>query len=281
MPDTDREIDKEVADLKSREAFAASLAAAQSMMIEDGLPPSLLRSLEDRREAWNAVADRRRADNTPPQPNGADMKKKPHPADIAAEAQMTDAIRGADHFLASLFKGAGEYEKTNTSTVLNALESAKIMEAQHKGTQRCIFYAVGPDGHATMLTRELINRLLCAVPTQQESTMKPADNAKPTAAKKAAKAKPASGERARYDWTGAEEKAEAGKIPPKPDFSAATHKPFLPLFEQITAALKASDPAKALRAIEIKTTSSTPKAMDRYRNLCLKAVSRKTGKAAA
>lgn len=90
----------------------------------------------------------------------ASKKKKPHPADIAAEEQMIVAIRNADCFLASLFVGRGEYKKIGAPTVLGALAAAQLLESAHNtSTRRAIIYAVGADNSATMITYELIERL--------------------------------------------------------------------------------------------------------------------------
>ncbi len=86
--------------------------------------------------------------------------KKPHPAEIAAEAAMIEAIRGADHFLASLFKGAGVYEKAEAPTVAGAIKEAIRMEGLARGTQKSMLYAVGKDGRATLLTQALVQRLM-------------------------------------------------------------------------------------------------------------------------
>lgn len=86
--------------------------------------------------------------------------KKPHPAEIAAEAQMIDAIRNAQSFIASLFVGRGQYEKLGAPTVLGALAAAEILEGQHvASTRRAIIYAVGFDNIATMITYGLIEKL--------------------------------------------------------------------------------------------------------------------------
>lgn len=88
------------------------------------------------------------------------MAIKRHPADVAAESQMIAAIRSADHFMASLFRGSGYYEKSTAPTVLSALYAAARMEGHCSTTQRCMIYAIGKDGRATFLTRALIDRLL-------------------------------------------------------------------------------------------------------------------------
>lgn len=101
-------------------------------------------------------------------------------------------------------------------------------------------------------------------PSQQETN----DMAKKAAAKTA----PATaGTRSRYDWNHAEQLAAAGKVPPKLDFSAPTHARFRDALDEVVKAAKAKN-AKALAAIQINPISSSPKALDRYRNLCVKAV---------
>lgn len=88
------------------------------------------------------------------------MAIKRHPADDAAEQQMIAAIRSADHFMASLFRGIGHYQKATATTVRAALREARRLEANSRTTQRCMIYAVGKDGRATFLTQVLIDRLL-------------------------------------------------------------------------------------------------------------------------
>lgn len=88
------------------------------------------------------------------------MAKKQHPADIAAEAQMIDAIRSADRFMASIFRGAGEYTKLERPTVLQAIGAGNDLVTTLRINAQPIIYAIGSDGKATMLTRALIERLV-------------------------------------------------------------------------------------------------------------------------
>ena len=66
----------------------------------------------------------------------------------------------------------------------------------------------------------------------------------------------------------AEAAARAGELPAAPDFSANTHKPFRKKLEALTALVDAGD-IKALRAFAINPISSSPKALDKYRNLAV------------
>ena len=66
--------------------------------------------------------------------------------------------------------------------------------------------------------------------------------------------------------------AEAGKLPAAPDFSAPTHKRFRPLLEEIKALIEDMDVA-GLKSLDIKPTSSSPKALARFRDLAVLALS--------
>jgi hypothetical protein len=67
------------------------------------------------------------------------------------------------------------------------------------------------------------------------------------------------------------EAAQRGEIPAAPDFSAPTHARFRKKLAEIVALAEAGDIA-ALKAIEIKSYSSSPKAMARYRDLAVMAI---------
>jgi hypothetical protein len=90
------------------------------------------------------------------------MPKNPHPADIAAESAMIQAIRAADHFLASLFVGRGRYEKQQAPTVLAALHARVAMRERFGVNQHGMIYAVQKDGHAVFITDALIAKLFKA-----------------------------------------------------------------------------------------------------------------------
>ena len=65
--------------------------------------------------------------------------------------------------------------------------------------------------------------------------------------------------------------AQTGALPQPPDFSKPTHARFRAKLAQIVALAEAGDIA-ALQAFEINPVSSSPKAMARYRNLCVIAI---------
>lgn len=75
----------------------------------------------------------------------------------------------------------------------------------------------------------------------------------------------------RYDWHAAEAKAAKGIVPAAPDFSANTHRYKRPIMEAVAKAARAHD-LKALEAIKVKGTSTSPRAIKRYQALCIKAL---------
>ena len=68
------------------------------------------------------------------------------------------------------------------------------------------------------------------------------------------------------------DQAQTGALPPAPDFSKPTHARFRAKLAQIVVLAEAGDIA-ALQAFEINPVSSSPKAMARYRDLCVIAIS--------
>ena len=69
--------------------------------------------------------------------------------------------------------------------------------------------------------------------------------------------------------------AQTGALPQPPDFSKPTHARFRAKLAQIVALAEASDIA-GLQAFEINPVSSSPKAMARYRDLCVIATTTRT-----
>ncbi|MCA8895968.1 MAG: hypothetical protein KDA48_11985 [Amphiplicatus sp.] len=65
--------------------------------------------------------------------------------------------------------------------------------------------------------------------------------------------------------------AQAGIAPTPPDFSDETHKRFRGKLADLVALAAAGDVA-GLKAYAINPISSSPKALDRYRNLCVMAL---------
>ena len=71
------------------------------------------------------------------------------------------------------------------------------------------------------------------------------------------------------------DQAQTGALPAAPDFSKPTHARFRAKLAQIVALAEAGDIA-GLQAFEINPVSSSPKAMARYRDLCVIAITART-----
>jgi len=71
------------------------------------------------------------------------------------------------------------------------------------------------------------------------------------------------------------DQAQSGVLPQAPDFSKPTHARFRSKLAQIMVLAEAADIA-ALQAFEINPVSSSPKAMARYRDLCVIAITART-----
>ena len=65
--------------------------------------------------------------------------------------------------------------------------------------------------------------------------------------------------------------AQAGTLPEPPDFSAETHKRFRPKLAKLVEMAKTGD-IDGLKAMEINPVSTRPRAMLRYRDLCIAAL---------
>lgn len=74
----------------------------------------------------------------------------------------------------------------------------------------------------------------------------------------------------------AEAAADRGELPEPPDFSAATHAPYRKKLDKLIEMAKAGD-AAGLRAFQINPTSTSPRAMIRYRDLAARAIEAKAG----
>jgi hypothetical protein len=96
--------------------------------------------------------------------------------------------------------------------------------------------------------------------------------AAPVTAAEAASAKRQRSPGAKYETLFAE--AEKGNLPPAPEFSADTHKPYRKKLSALVSLAEAGD-ADGMWAITINPISSSPKALERYRNLATVAIKAK------
>ncbi|MBX9883570.1 MAG: hypothetical protein K2X68_01225, partial [Novosphingobium sp.] len=100
----------------------------------------------------------------------------------------------------------------------------------------------------------------------------PSPAAKPKVAKAVAVSAPTTAQREAAGKRGATkratEDAAAGVMPSPPDFSAQTHARFRGKLAEVVAMVEAGD-VEGLKAFHINPVSTSPKAIDRYRNLAV------------
>ena len=202
-------------------------------------------------------------------------KRKPHPADVANANIVAAAVR----FELALFLGMGRYATDTAETIEEALAKADRLVAMHPNGRRPLIYGVTADGRSGLVTNAMLSSMEDPMKTKaKKSTAKRA--AKPAAGKKAQKPQAkqeAVPKRPLGKRAAIEAAAREGKLPEPPDFSAETHKRFRNKLASVVELAKAGD-LEALRAFEINPVSSSPKAIARYRDLCIVALEAQTAR---
>lgn len=233
--------------------------------------------------------------------------QKPHPADVANASIVAAAVR----FEIALFLGVGRYATDTAETLDEARAKAARLVEMHPNGRRPLIYGVTADGRSGLVTDAFIPkptedpmktytkksnaqraakaaghkpddveiiktkdgyayRVKGATPAEESATAAKAEATPSKGSKAAGKPKTAAtpplGKRAAIEAA-----AREGKLPEPPDFSAETHKRFRNKLASVVELAKAGD-LKGLRKFEVNPVSSSPKAIARYRDLCIIAV---------
>jgi len=227
---------------------------------------------------------------------------KVHPPTERDAAIIANAVR----FDLALFIGRGKYAHASARTLTEARnESAPSLEAEHPYGRRALIYAIDADGRSALVTDDIpteskespmktyakkFNAQRAAkaachdldeieiVKAKDGFTWRLKQEPKRVEPKDAKLAPDASREPRLADKqrplgkrAAIEAAAREGKLPEPPDFSAETHKRFRNKLSNVVELAKAGD-LKGLRAFEINPVSSSPKAIKRYRDLCIVAI---------
>lgn len=224
-----------------------------------------------------------------------------HPADAASAEIVSQAVR----FEVALFAGRGKYIKAFAKTLDEGRRQAKRLEREHRNGKRALIYAVTKSGRSAPITDAILaameppamktySKKFNAQRAAKRAGLDPAEieiikreggfawqrKPAPEAAQAPSPAAPSESEaparpkcRARYSEL--EAVAQKGEMPPVPDFSAPTHARFRGKLKTLIALAEASDIA-GLEAVKINPVSTSPKAMKRYRDLCVIALKSKT-----
>ncbi|MDX0141084.1 hypothetical protein GOC46_30400 [Sinorhizobium meliloti] len=190
------------------------------------------------------------------------------------EAYNAEIIANAVKFTASLFLGRGEYATIEATSREEIDQLAEMLSTEHPTVKsKPVITAFDAAGNQAIVSGQPAKapKAPKAPKAEKPAKEKPAKAAKEPAADKAL------GKRAQIAAD-----AEAGILPAAPDFSAPTHARFRKKLAEIVALVENAD-IKALKAYPINPVSSSPKAMDKYRNLAVIALEaqRKAAKAKA
>lgn len=188
------------------------------------------------------------------------------------EAYNAEIIANAVKFTASLFLGRGEYATIEATSREEIDQLAEMLSTEHPTVKsKPVITAFDAAGNQAIVSGQPAKapKAPKAPKAEKPAKEKPAKAAKEPAADKAL------GKRAQIAAD-----AEAGILPAAPDFSAPTHARFRKKLAEIVALVEKAD-IKALKAYPINPVSSSPKAMDKYRNLAVIALEaqRKAAKA--
>lgn len=171
---------------------------------------------------------------------------------------MTNLTTTEINALAAIVTGAEPTRSANKEKAITKL--AKALEP------------IVSEKHAERVAHEIVARPDLA---SAEATLRSVLTVPKDAEEKKAKREPKVGKRASVI-----EAAQRGELPVPPDFSAETHKRFRAKLAEVVEAAQAGN-LDALRAFEINPTSSSPKAIMKFRDLAIVAIeARRTGAAA-
>jgi len=231
-----------------------------------------------------------------------------HPPTERDVAIIANAVR----FDIALFIGRGKYAHASARTLAEARnDAAPSLEAEHPYGRRALIYAVDADGRSALVTDDISTESkessmktyakkfnaqraakaaghdldeieivkakdgftwrLKQQPKHADArdaklTPDPSREPRSNGEPQAAASKRPFGKRAAIEAA-----AREGKLPEPPDFSAETHKRFRNKLASVVELAKAGD-LKGLRTFEINPVSSSPKAIKRYRDLCIMAL---------
>jgi hypothetical protein len=233
---------------------------------------------------------------------------KVHPPTERDAAIIANAVR----FDIALFIGRGKYAHASARTLAEARnDAAPALEAEHPYGRRALIYAIDADGRSALVTGDipteskessmktyakkfnaqraakaaghsldeieivkakngftwrLMQRPKHADARDAKLAPDPSREPRANSEPQAAAPRRPLGKRAQIETD-----ARAGKLPEPPDFSAETHKRFRNKLANVIELAKAGD-LNGLRAFEINPVSSSPKAIKRYRDLCIMAL---------
>lgn len=172
----------------------------------------------------------------------------------------------AEDFRPSFKRMKAAVKKAQTSGLTNSDDDVKTALALIREAERGIKHAETP----TIETKEEADTMPAKKPKKAKAAKAPKAAKQPKKTNSVPpEARAKMGKRAAIEAA-----AHEGKLPDPPDFSAETHARYRDKLAELIKLAKAGD-VKALKAVEINPISTSPKALDRYRNLAVIAIAAK------
>jgi nicotinamidase-related amidase len=173
--------------------------------------------------------------------------------------ELLAKIKAAKEFTVFVMVGGQKLHSTHPTLKEAGQKALSILKDQKK---RPLVSAIGKDGSETVII-ETVWKQAASAPAKKPKAEPGKDKAATPQGKRAA----------------VQTAAEAGILPPAPDFTANTHARFRPKLEELKKLVAAKD-IKGLKAFAINPVSSSPKALDKFRNLSVIALEAQAKKAA-
>lgn len=178
--------------------------------------------------------------------------KRDHPADITARNQ----VKAAMSFSVHLRRGPDFKINEPAATLAEAITIADRLSKEH-ANKNPLIYAITQENFTVVVPKDMITaaRGGQTASSAQEPPIIPTNAPKRPVGQRAAILAD----------------AEKGILPPVPDFSAPTHARFRKKLEEVVRLVEARD-IEALRRLEINPTSTSPRAIARYKDLAVMAL---------
>jgi hypothetical protein len=209
------------------------------------------------------------------------MARQPHPADIRDQGVIASAVR----FDVALFLGVGRYATGSARTLSDARREAQRIAALHPNGRRPMIYAVDANGRSALVTADIATEergpsmktyakkfnaqraaRAAGLKDDEFEIVKTKDGfaykAKEEKQPETKKPEPAPSAKAVGKRAAIEQAARNGELP------APTHARFRNKLARLVELAQAGD-IEGLKAMTINPVSSSPKAMARYRDLCV------------
>lgn len=250
----------------------------QKLMVEDGFPAELFLSAEERKARWKGMRTAltsgmnfgtpAKADDPQTAAFKAEIEAKAKAEAKAARKAKREKKRDDDRIKERRRQALEHLAGQEESMKLGHPPTPEEIEAIPAGSKQ----KEAPMAAAKKTDTKTTARKAPPQGTQRRPAAKKTAQASKAAAAKAARTPASDARRTRYDWTAAADAAKNGKIPPALNLEAECHAPYRDKFADLQKMANSKDVA-GLKKAKIPSYNSTTKALGRWRDLALQALS--------